>query len=233
MAACQIGSYKKGTMRRDHNVADIVVILKNLPTKETFQMLHTKIQEEMKKLLSTEIVERSNFVKIEANDNNGIDVFDCHAHVRILIATSNERKSTNVMQRYLVGIKHIRWFGSEAHRQHSTIKALIRILRDATERFVGLKMLNARIIDLLVQLASLQHTTGEVLPIHKAFRRIFQLLAAGIFLPGSPGIIDPCGTIHKNIANSMTLDERDICCMTAQVSYRLHTFSSKMQILIC
>lgn len=217
--ACQIGSYKTGTMLRGRNVADIVIILKNAPTKETFQALLTKMQDKMKDILKTEIVIRSHFITIEANDN-GIDVFDCHARVRILIATSNLKDlnaNKNEMQRHLNSIKHTRWFESNA--QHSTIKALIRILRDATERFDGLKMLSTRTIDVLVHFACMRHSTGDVLPIQKAFRRIFQLLAAGIFLPRAHGIIDPCSEKRMNIASSMTLEERDVCCMTAQVSF--------------
>lgn len=226
-AACQIGSYKKGTMLRGRNVADIVLILKNPPTKEAIQALLTKIKDEMANILRTEIVMRSQFVTIEANDN-GIDVFNCCARVRILFATSDMRESdanTKEMQRHLIGIKHTRWFESEAN--HSTMKALIRILRDAVERCDGLKMLSTRTIDLLVHFVSLNRSTQEILPIHKAFIRVFQLLASGIFLPGSPGIIDPCDDNRTNIAESMTLEERDICCMTAQVSLVSNAASSE------
>lgn len=205
-------------MLRGRNVADIVVVLRNPPTKETFQGLLTKMQDDMKNLTKTEIVMRAQFITIEANDN-GIDVLDCCARVRVLIATKNTRElhvNANEMDKNLLSIKHIRWFETAA--QHSTVKSLIRILRDATERFEGLKMLDAHTIDVLVHFASIHHPTGEVLPIHKAFRRIFQLLAAGIFLPGNSGIPDPCNDLHKNIASSMTLEEKDVCCTTAQVS---------------
>lgn len=218
-AACQVGSYKKGTMLRGRNIADIVVILASPPTKEAIQAILRKMQEEMKEILMSEIVMRSDFITIEANDN-GIDVFDCHARVRVLFATSNTQETNanaKEMQRHLIAIKHIRWFESQA--RHSTMKALIRIIRDLVERFDGLKMLSTRTIDLLVHFACLRRSNSEALPIHKAFRRVLQLLATGLFLPGSLGIIDPCDEKHANIADSMTLQERDTCCMTAQVRF--------------
>lgn len=200
-------------MLRGRNIADIMLILKDPPTNEIIQALVTKMQVAMKKILNTEIVAHNEFVTIEANDN-GIDVFNMCARVRVVIANMEWVANAKDMQRHLLDIKHIRWYENEVH--HSTMKVLIRILRDATERYEGLKMLSTRIIDILVHFACL--SKGDVLPIHVAFRRLFQLLAAGIFLPGSPGIVDPCDRTNLNIASSMTLEERDMCCMTAQVS---------------
>lgn len=214
-ATYQIGSYKKGTMLRGRNIADVMIILKDPPTNEIIQALLTKMQDEMKTILSTEIVAHNEFVTIEVNDN-GIDVFNMCARVRVVIANIEWGANAKEMQCHLLDIKHIRWFENEVN--HSTMKVLIRILRDATERYDGLKMLSTRIIDILVHFACLRQSKGEVLPIHVAFRRLFQLLAAGIFLPGSPGIVDPCDRTNSNIASSMTLEERDMCCMTAQVS---------------
>lgn len=206
-------------MLRGRNIADIVVILESSPTKETTQAMLRKMQDEMNEIMTTEIVMRSDLITIEANDN-GIDVFNCHARVRVLLTTSNTQESNanaEEMQRRLIAIKHIRWFEIQAH--HSTMKALIRILRDMVERFDGLKMLSTRVIDLLVHFACSRQSNNEALPIHKAFCRVLKLLATGLFLPGSSGIIDPCDGNHANIADSMTLQERDTCCMTAQVSF--------------
>jgi interleukin enhancer-binding factor 2 len=66
--------------------------------------------------------------------------------LRLLIAHFEVDAAT--CARHLAAIRHQRWFDENA--THSTIKVLIRILKDARTRFIGFKALNVWMIDLLV-----------------------------------------------------------------------------------
>lgn len=56
----------------------------------------------------------------------------------------------------------------------------------------------------------------QTLPIQIAYRRVIQLLAGGLFLPGSAGIIDPCETGNIRIQSLLSLEQQDLLCMTTQ-----------------
>ena len=50
---------------------------------------------------------------------------------------------------------------------------------------------------------------------------ILQLLASGLFVPGSAGITDPCEVGHKRVHTSKSLVQQDECCMTTQILVRV------------
>lgn len=206
-------------------VADIVVILKTLPTKEACEALSKKVQEDLKTVMKTEVVTKADVLQVDLHEK-GFDISNRQARVKVMIATlpQNIRKleadthlDSKVMQSHLAAIRHSRWFEENAH--HSSIKVLIRLLRDLTKRFAAFQPLSPWMLDLLAHFAIMNNPSRQALPINLAFRRVFQLLAAGLFLPGSAGISDPCENGHIRVHTALSLEQQDACCMSAQVKH--------------
>lgn len=223
----QVGSFKKGTTMAGNNVAEIVVILKTLPTKEACDALGNKVEADLKNLMKTEVVTKLDTITKTLHER-GFDISNSQARVCVFIATlpQNIRKlesgthlESKAIQNHLAEIRHSRWFEENAH--HSSIKVLIRLLRDITTRFDGFAGLTPWMIDLLGHLVIMKNPSRQALPISLAFRRVFQLLAAGLFLPGSAGINDPCENGHIRVHTSLTLEQQDMVCLTAQTLLRV------------
>ncbi|ALC46564.1 CG5641 [Drosophila busckii] len=233
----QVGSFKKGTILSGNNVADVVVILKTLPTKEACDALAKKVEADLKITMKTEVLTKGDQNTIKIHDR-GFDVANSQATVRILIATlpQNLRKlepeihlDHKVMTGHLAAIRHTRWFEENAH--HSSIKVLIRILKDLIARFEEFFPLTSWMIDLIAHLAIMNNPSRQALPINLAFRRVFQLLSAGLFLPGSAGITDPTEPGHIRVHTALTLEQQDLCCYTAQTLLRVLAHGGYKQIL--
>lgn len=50
------------------------------------------------------------------------------------------------------------------------------------------------------------------------FRRVMECVASGLFLPGGPGLCDPCEKDPVDAAGSLTAQERANITLSAQVS---------------
>lgn len=227
----QVGSHKKGAMMTGHNYADIVVILKTLPTMEAVTALGNKVLEDLRES------DPQHMLSVAVSDR-GFEVSTADATVKVLITTippnikkleSDLHLEQKLMQAHLSAIRHARWFEENAF--HSSIKVLIRLLRDLRNRFEGLEPLSPWMIDLLAHYAIMNNPTRQPLPINVSFRRVLQLLAAGFFLPGSAGITDPCEQGNIRVHTSMTLEQQDQVCFTAQTLLRVLSHGGFKQIL--
>ncbi|XP_054261613.1 interleukin enhancer-binding factor 2 homolog isoform X2 [Macrosteles quadrilineatus] len=219
--ARQVGSFKKGTMLTGHNVADIVVVLKTLPTKMCVGALGNRILEDLKKTNANEVL------ALCTNDKGFFEISNSEAAVRVLVGTVqyNLRKldpeihmDYKTLQNHLSAIRHSRWFEENAH--HSSV--LIRLLRDLKNRFDGFEPLTPWMLDLLAHSAIMNNPSRQALPINVAYRRVLQLLASGLFLPGSASITDRVDNgVTYRVHQSMNLEQQDQVCLTAQTLIRI------------
>jgi len=227
----QVGSHKKGTMMAGHEIADVVVILKTLPTLEAVQALANKVTDDLRAGDPHEAFSA-------LTNEGGFEVSSSDATVKVLIATipPNLKKldpqlhlDAKLMQGHLTAIRHVRWFEENAF--HSGIKVLVRLLRDLKNRFDRLSALTPWIIDLLAHYSVMNNPSRQPLSINIAFRRSLQLLAAGFFLPGSAGITDPCEQGTVRVHTVLTLEQQDQICYTAQTLLRVLSHGGYKQIL--
>uniref|UniRef100_A0A8C6UR91 Interleukin enhancer binding factor 2 n=1 Tax=Neogobius melanostomus TaxID=47308 RepID=A0A8C6UR91_9GOBI len=218
----QVGSYKKGTMTAGHNVADLVVILKILPTLEAVAALGNKVVETLRSQDPAEVLSM-------LTNETGFEISSADATVKILITTVPRTLDIKVLQSALAAIRHARWF--EENASQSTVKVLIRLLKDLRLRFPGFEPLTPWILDLLGHSAVMNNPSRQPLSLNVAYRRCLQMLAAGLFLPGSVGITDPCESGNFRVHTVMTLEQQDTVCFTAQTLVRVLSHGGYRKIL--
>jgi len=226
-----VGSFKKGTLLNGSVTADVVSQLRALPTHEIVAKLSRRVLEEMR------LVVGYTPVTLLPNET-GFEISSADASVRVMVACAPEQLGTlepglHLEKKFVCqaveAVKHANWFEIEA--SDNTVRILVRLIKDIRERYECFKALTPWMIDLLAHHAVLSNPTGESLPLGKAFRRLIQILAAGIFLPGSVGLTDPCAPGPYRIHTTLTLGEQDGVCMTAQTLNRALAHGAVKKIL--
>lgn len=227
-----VGSYKKATMLAGHPVVDIVIILKQTPDGGDIENLATKVQEKLKE------ADTSDDFPTQANEGGFNTTSNEGALVRVLVTTlpknlfnvDTQQVDVKLLEGALATIRHARWF--EENAAHTTVRTIVRLLKDMKKRFPGLACLTPWLIDLLAfRSATLPGNIREPLTPSAALRRCLQLLCAGIFLPGSLGIVDPCESGQVRAHSVLSLEEQDQLCCTAQTLMRILPHAAFNEIL--
>uniref|UniRef100_A0A4W5R1M8 Interleukin enhancer binding factor 2 n=1 Tax=Hucho hucho TaxID=62062 RepID=A0A4W5R1M8_9TELE len=218
----QVGSYKKGTMTTGHNVADLVVILKILPTLEAVAALGNKVVETLRTQDPAEVLSM-------LTNETGFEISSADATVKILITTvpPNLRK----LDPELHFDPFLKVLLVSCLLLLFRVKVLIRLLKDLRVRFPGFEPLTPWILDLLGHSAVMNNPSRQPLSLNVAYRRCLQMLAAGLFLPGSVGITDPCESGNFRVHTVMTLEQQDMVCFTAQTLVRVLSHGGYRKIL--
>lgn len=142
------------------------------------------------------------------------------ATVRVLITTvhQNIRKldadihlDSKIVNEHWQAIRHSRWFEENCH--NSTVKVLIRILRDMRQRYSGFQPLSTWLLDILAHFAVMNNPTRQALQINAAFRRALALMAAGLYLPGY------AGTSVRG--HNLSYEDQDLATATGQTLLRV------------
>ncbi|KAE9420411.1 hypothetical protein Angca_005784 [Angiostrongylus cantonensis] len=220
----EVGSMKKDTALTGHTVADIVIVMQTLPTFEAVAALGNKLAEELR--AQKEVVSC-------VSREYGCLLAAANVQVRILITTlpsnaPNLEPDLHLAERVMMinhhALRHVVWF-EEATLQ-SPFKVLVRVLKDIRRRHSGLQPLSVWVIEYLApsnlsfcfeaHFAVMNTANRQPLPLGPAFRRVFEALATGIFLPGSPALFDPTEP-GMRIGGEL----QDLVCSTAQTLLRV------------
>lgn len=215
----EVGSYRKDTMLSGHNIADVVVVLGSLPTVEAVSSLGQKVVEGLK------ATDKEVYGCVTRDF--GCEIAGPKAVVRLLITTipSNAKfldpdlhLKESILITHMAALRHARWF--EENASMTTIKNLIRIIKDIRNRFEQLQALSVWNIELICHYAVVNTASRQPLSAAQAFRRFFQLLAAGLLLPTSPALIDPCES-NRRIHQSLSYEQMDQLCSASQTLLRI------------
>jgi len=236
-----VGSQKKGTSLSGCTTADLVVLLREIPSASLASKLATKVMDVLNSAQEEGKEEQQEGTIVLKNVSNNLFELESPKNVvtRVYVTTTADKVygmpprdvvDTKPYEEALRMIRHIRWW--DDHTSHlKSVRSLVRILKDMQRHVPGLKHLNPWYIELLSNCAVIPLIGDEPLSLVDGFKRVWQLLAAGLFLPGSIGIPDPCEESDCGVHENLSLQECDELTRNAQMILQMLHFGAYREVL--
>ncbi|CAL4164861.1 unnamed protein product, partial [Meganyctiphanes norvegica] len=234
----QVGSYKKGTMMTAHNVADIVVILKTLPTKEAVEALGKKVTDDLRAQDPQEVnvgsLTPSGPGFLASSDSSTIRITLVSIHKtsrRLILDFVSTPVSPQLFNCNLYALRHMRTHQWRLHK-HSSSVVIILLFQHWRLHFDGTDDLHP-----LVYLMS--HFTLEVVYCRQSVLVVETFLhclddCSPLFLTGSVsafiGLLEPCDRAFLPLHRCMSSDER-LIYLSGQLLRRVLSHGGYKQIL--
>lgn len=236
-----VGSQKKGTALAGNTVADLVILLRDLPSDTVVKKLSLKVVDLLNSAQEDGGKEEvKDGVTLTSPSSNIFELKNPEGAItRVYVTTTGDKvygiqtREIADMQPYenaLRMIRHARWW--EDHTSHlKSVRPLVRILKDMKKHVPGLASLNPWYIELLSNCAVIPLVGDEPYSLVESFKRAWQLLSAGLFLPGSIGIPDPCEESDSGIHENLPPEESDKITRNAQMILQMLNFGAYREVL--
>lgn len=233
-----VGSQKKGVALAGCKTADAVIIYKKPPTDVMVTNLGVRVADILNspeanvgaagnQAVTPKMIDKMTF-QLESTDGVTVIVY-ATTTAPLLAQLPTDSEDMLVCMGALRMVRHVRWF--DEHVRHAGIRQLIRLIKDLKCREEAFQALNPWHLELLCHCASVPLHGGDIMPVAQSYKRVFQLLSAGLFLPGSIGIPDPCEEEEEGIHTMMTSSEQDQLAGVAQMMLRMLHHGAVQQVL--
>uniref|UniRef100_A0A2P2HZK8 Zinc finger RNA-binding protein-like n=2 Tax=Hirondellea gigas TaxID=1518452 RepID=A0A2P2HZK8_9CRUS len=128
----------------------------------------------------------------------------------------------------LAALRHAKWFQARANGLQSCVM-VIRIMRDLCHRLPTWSVISSWALELICE--KVIGSGGQPMSPGDGIRRVLEAISAGLLLPGTPGLLDPCEKDPTDAAARLSNQEREEITSSAQHALRLIAFRQIHKVL--
>ncbi|KAI5613195.1 spermatid perinuclear RNA-binding protein isoform X3, partial [Silurus asotus] len=234
----RVGSVAKGLLIKGLMNLELVLLCREKPTKNLLLTICTNLPVQMKKLsedmhtVQPCIPEAAILVFKSSRPDLPLRVILTSMQMKNQELEKNQVENTKVkdpsdlldQQRCLLALaslRHAKWFQVRVSGMRSCL-IVLRILRDICNTRPAWAPLKGWPVELICE--KVFATSYRPLGPSETLRRVLECISSGIFLPGGPGLHDPCEKEEVDTLTAMTNDQAELLTYSAQHALRLLAF---------